>query len=252
MLEFREIKVQYGAKLILDRISFQVQPCRMTVLVGRNGCGKSTLLAALNQQIPYSGKMLVEDADCAEMDARARARKIAILPQTIPAPHITVEEVVRFGRNPHLDFLGRIKNDDEVFTAQAMHDADVTALRDRFADTLSGGERQRVYLAMVLAQNTPVICLDEPTAHMDQMHEAEFLELLTRMKKRGKSILVVVHDLSLATHYADDLVVIDQTKLVFAGDKQCCLRERVLEKTFGVRRYTVTDHGMERYFFSAY
>lgn len=252
MLEFRDVTVQYGTNVILDQISFQVCSGRMTVLVGRNGCGKSTLLAALNQQIPYTGTICTGELDCASMDAKKRARSIAILPQTIPAPHLTAEEVVAFGRSPHLDFLGRMTEKDKLAVEQALRDADIEILRNRFVDTLSGGERQRVYLAMILAQDTPLICLDEPTAHMDQKHESAFFDLLTVLKEKGKSILVIVHDLSLAAHYADDLIVIDQSKVVFAGDREQCLQKKVLEKTFGVYRYCVSERGETRNFFSAY
>ena len=117
-------------------------------------------------------------------------------------------------------------------------------------DTLSGGEKQRAALAMILAQNTPIALLDEPTAHMDLSHEAAFLQMLTSLKqKKKKTFLVVLHDLTVAAQYADDFVVLDGGRLVFAGTKQECLDGEILEKTFSLKRYTVGEEG--RIFFSA-
>ena len=248
MLEFNAVCAGYGEKQVLKNVSFQLRPHRLTALVGRNGSGKSTLLACVNQQIPYSGEIRAGEKNLALLPSKERAKTVAILPQMMPTPHVPVKEMVAFGRNPYLDFTGRLTETDKAAVEAALADASALDLAERYADTLSGGELQRVRLGMILAQNTPIALLDEPTAHMDQTHEAEFLRLLTDLKeRRKKTFLVILHDLTLAAEYADDFVVLDDGKAVFFGTKEECLDREVLEKTFGLRRYTVED----RIFFAA-
>lgn len=248
MLEFERVCVRFGEKQVLQDVRFAVRPHRLTALIGRNGSGKSTLLACANQQISYTGKILDGEKNLALLPPRERAKTVAILPQTMPAPHVTAREMVAFGRNPYLDFTGRLTEKDRQVIASALTDANAEDLSERYTDTLSGGELQRVRLAMVLAQNTPIALLDEPTAHMDQCHEAAFLDLLTELKKRKKkTFLVVLHDLTLAAEYADDIVVLEEGRVVFSGTKEDCLDREIIEKTFGVKRYQAEN----KIFFSA-
>lgn len=239
MLEFKNVSVRFGRKQALEDVSFSLRPHRLTVLVGRNGSGKSTLLNCANQQIPYTGEILEGEKNLALLSPRERAKTISILPQTMPAPHITAREMVAFGRNPYLDFTGRLTDKDRSAVEAALADANAADLAERYADTLSGGELQRVRLAMILAQNTPIALLDEPTAHMDQCHEGDFLEMLTDLKRRRKkTFLVILHDLTLAAEYADDVVVLEEGRVVFGGTKEDCLARGIIEKTFGLKRYT--------------
>lgn len=248
MLELREVSVRYGKTKILENVSLKLRPHRLTVLVGRNGSGKSTLLACVNQQIPYTGEILEGEKNLALIPPRERAKTLAVLPQTLPAPHVTAYEMASFGRNPYLDFTGRLTEKDRQTVSAALEDVGAGDLAQRYVDTLSGGERQRIQLAMILAQNTPIALLDEPTAHMDQGCEASFLELLRELKQRKKkTFLVILHDLTLAAEYADDILVLDGGKVVFSGTKEACLEGEVIEKTFGVKRYTAEG----KMFFSA-
>lgn len=248
MLEFKNVSVRFGRKQALKDVSFSLRPHRLTVLLGRNGSGKSTLLNCTNQQIPYTGTIWEGEKNLALLSGRERAKMLAILPQTMPAPHITAREMVAFGRNPYLDFTGRMTDKDRSAVEAALADTNAADLAERYADTLSGGELQRVRLAMILAQNTPIALLDEPTAHMDQCHEGDFLEMLTDLKRRRKkTFLVILHDLTLAAEYADDLVVLDDGEVVFAGSKEDCLTQGIIEGVFGVKRYTAEG----KIFFSA-
>jgi iron complex transport system ATP-binding protein len=229
-------------------VSFALRPRRLTVLVGRNGAGKSTLFGCVNQQLPYGGAITQGERNLAAIPPRDRAKSIAILPQSLPSPHITGRELACLGRNPYLDFTGRLTAADKQTVEAALRDADALPLAERYVDTLSGGEKQRILLAMILAQNTPIALLDEPTAHLDLGYEAAFLDLLQRLKKeRKKTFLLILHDLNLAVQYADDLIVLDAGRVAFAGSREACLEQKVLEKIFGLRRYTVED----RIFFGA-
>ena len=183
MLEIKNLSVRLGNRQILSDVSFSVRPHRLTVLVGRNGAGKSTLLSCVNQQIPYTGTITEGEKNLALLPPRERAKSVAILPQSLPSPHITGREMAALGRNPYLDFTGRLTENDKRAVENALRDADALELAERYADTLSGGEKQRVLLAMILAQNTPIALLDEPTAHMDLSNESSFLELRQNLKK---------------------------------------------------------------------
>ena len=252
MLILRNLSVRLDGKQILDDVSFTLRPHRLSALVGRNGSGKSTLLSCVNQQIPYTGEILEGEKNLALLPPKERAKAVAILPQTLPAPHITAREMVSFGRNPYLDFTGRLTEKDKQAVRDALREANAEALAERYVDTLSGGERQRVALAMILAQNTPIALLDEPTAHMDQSQEAAFLQRLTELKQtRKKTFLVVLHDLTLAARYADDLIVLEEGKLIFSGTKEDCLQQEILEKSFSLRRYTFEEVGEKQIFFAA-
>lgn len=252
MLQFHNISARYGEKEVLHEVSFSLRPHRLTVLLGPNGSGKSTLLRCLNQELPYTGTITEGEKNLALLPPKERARTVAILPQTMPAAHIRGEELAAFGRSPYLDLTGRLSEKDREMVTRGLTDADALDLRDRYVDTLSGGERQRVNLAMILAQNTPIALLDEPTAHMDQSYEAAFLRRLTQIKhQRKKTFLVILHDLTLAAEFADDLVVLDRGRVCFAGTKEDCLKQNVLEQTFSVRRFTVQENGEEHIFFSA-
>lgn len=248
MLQLHNVSVRYGAKYILNDVSLALRPHRLTVMVGQNGSGKSTLLACVNQQIPYTGQIVEGEKNMALISLRERAKSLAILPQNLPSPHVTAYEMAAFGRNPYLDFTGRLTEKDKQIVTAALADVGASELGARYVDTLSGGEQQRVRLAMILAQNTPIALLDEPTSHMDQRSEATFLELLRDLKcRKKKTFLVVIHDLTLAAEYADDLIVLEEGRVVFSGTKEDCLEREIIEKTFGLKRYTVEG----KVFFSA-
>lgn len=249
MLELHKISAGYGGKPVLKEVSFRLRPNRITALVGPNGSGKSTLLSCINQQLPYTGTIREGEKNLARLSPRERAKRLAILPQTLPLPHITVREMVGFGRNPYLDFTGRLTEGDQEAVANALRDTGTEALAGRYVDTLSGGEKQRVALAMILAQNTPIALLDEPGAHLDLKHQAAFLELLKRQEE--KTFLVILHDLTAAVRYADDILVLDRGELLFAGTREECLEQEILEKTFGLRRFALEEQGEKRYFFTA-
>ena len=251
MLSFRNVSVRLDHKMILRDISFDLRPNRLTALLGRNGSGKSTLLSCVNRQVRYTGEIRYDEEDLAGIAPMERAKRIAYLPQMLPAPRIPGEEMAAFGRNPYLDFTGRLTRDDREIVSEALREANAETLASRYVSTLSGGERQRIALAMILAQNTPVSLLDEPTAHMDQTHEAAFLRTLRKMKEeKNKTFLVALHDLNLAAEFADDVILLEGGKLVFAGTKEACLEQRILEKTLSLRRYTVEDSGRQKFFFS--
>ena len=240
MIEFHDISLRFGRKTVLSGVSFAMPERGITVLAGPNGSGKTTLLSCVNGQQRYSGKILFRGEDLNTVPPQQRAKRIALLPQAMPAPHVTAFELAAFGRSPHLGISGKLTENDKEKVWAALKKVRADDLADRYVDTLSGGERQRVNLAMILAQDTPCILLDEPTAHLDPACTAEFVERLLPLKKE-KSILLVLHDLSLAVTVADYVAVLEAGRLRFFGAKDACLQENVFEKVFRVRRFTDGD-----------
>ena len=251
MLNFHGVGVSFGTRRVLDQVSFALAPHKLTALVGRNGSGKSTLISCMNREISYTGTITISGKDIAQMKRRACARQIAILPQVLPAPAVTVEELVTFGRNPYLDFGKRQTDTDRQIVRDAMEEIGIMHLRHRLLPNLSGGEKQKAYLAMILAQQTDVAVLDEPTTYMDMEYETAFFQLLQALKEeKGMTLLVVMHNLSQAVRYADEIVVLDEGHIRFSGDTQACVNEGVLEAVFHVQKHQISEAGKSFVFFT--
>ena len=195
--------------------------------------------------------MRYESAWWMAMTPRERAQRMAILPQTLPAPAVSVAELAVFGRNPYLDFGRRMTPTDRRLVEEALERVGIAALRDKLLTELSGGERQKAYLAMILAQDTDVLLLDEPTTYMDMEYEAAFFRLLKALQaEKGVTLLVILHDLSQAMRYADRIVVLDAGRVRFAGDTRACAAGGVLEAVFRVRQRPIADGDGEWIFFT--
>lgn len=236
MLEVKKLSVTLSKREILSDLSFSLKAGSFTALIGKNGSGKSTLLRTLGG-CPYTGEIRLDGCPLRTLPPRERARRVAILPQVLAAPHMRVEELVTLGREPHRSPLARPNEEDLTAVRRAMEETDTLPLRNRYLDEISGGERQRAYLAMILAQDTPLCLLDEPTTYLDLSVCARFLELLSRIRaERGKTLLVAMHDLNAALRYADHILLLDGGKIAFFGTAEECLSTDVIERTFSVRR----------------
>lgn len=248
MLKTEGLSVLYGKKRILAPLSFHLKRGSFTAVLGKNGSGKSTLLSALGGALPYEGTILLAGEELSSLSPQNRARQIALLPQHLPAPAFTVRELAEKGRAPHLDLAFRLRKEDRAAADAALRRVGVSHLASRRLDTLSGGERQLAFLAAALAQSTPLLCLDEPTAFLDMEKESAFLETLLRLQQEeGKTVLTVMHDLAAAVRYADTVLILDGGELAFFGSTTECLDRGMIEKVFSLRRYTAHD----RIFFAA-
>lgn len=236
MLEAAGLGVTLGNRQILSDVSFSLRRGTFTALLGRNGSGKSTLAACLRQELRYTGQLTLAGQPIASFSPRALSRRIASLPQSLPCPPVTVAELAAFGRNPYLGIHRASSPADRDAVEQALARTGMLPLRDRMLPTLSGGERQRAFLAMTLAQDTELLVLDEPTTHLDLDAEAAFLHLLRELRQEGKTLLVILHNLSLAVKYADALVILDEGRCVCAAPTAECLTTGILESVFHVRR----------------
>lgn len=252
MLELRNVSVTCGKQNILRDVSFSAEKGKFTALIGKNGSGKSTIVSCINRIMPYRGRIIIDEKDISSMSMRERACTVAVMPQILASPHITVEELVSFGRNPYIGIGERFSEKDAIMVEKAMRDVKIYDLKRKHVNCLSGGERQKVFFAMILAQDTPVIVLDEPTAYMDMEYEGIFLEMLCSIKKeRNRTLLVIMHDLTDAVRYADNIVMLDNGKTVFAGDTHECIENGMIEKVFGIKKYVSCENGERRIFFTS-
>ena len=238
MLKINSLGVTLGKKEILKDVNLNVKPHAITAVIGKNGSGKSTLVSAINGTVPYTGQIAFADQDIRLITQRERAKLISVLPQTLTAPHITVEELVKMGRNPYVDIGRRFTPQDTAAVEKALEFMDMADKRLDYVDNLSGGERQKAYLAMILAQQTRLLLLDEPATYMDISYERQFMETLKNLQKTShKTVVVVMHNLSTAVRFADRIAVMDGGRLIFEGTTAECLEKQFIEKTFGVKKY---------------
>ncbi len=238
MLEFKNLSIQYrGAPPLLADVSFTLD-AGITALLGRNGVGKTSLLHAVLDEVPYTGEILLNGNSIAQIPARERAKMLSLLPQRLPAPALTVTEVISLGFSP---FCTRLGEKEQQTVREILKTLQISHLLDRPASTLSGGERQRVFLGMMLAQNAPVWLLDEPATYLDAKHHATLCDVLRAEREKGKCILLVMHDLTRALALADRVLLLDEGKLAFDGTPDACVEARIPERIFSLTRYDAVD-----------
>jgi iron complex transport system ATP-binding protein len=239
------VEVMAGGRL--DGVTLEVPAGGWTILIGPNGAGKSTLLRAVAGLVEHGGTITVAGRDLRALAPRPRARLLASVPQSpLLPPDMTVAEYVLLGRTPHVGMLGRIGAADREAAAAASERLDLGSLADRRLTELSGGERQRAVLARAVAQDAPVLLLDEPTTALDVGRQQEVLELVGELRaERGLTVLGAMHDLTLAGQYADRLALLDHGRLVAHGRPAEVLTEQRIERHYRARvRVTTVDDAL--------
>ena len=232
MLKIQSLSVSYGLHRILHDISFNVQSGEVLALIGPHGAGKSTLLSAASGVIPYPGHVRTNGDDFASLSPIQRAKYIATVPQAVSMPPAyTVWETVLLGRTPYLGFLGQPSQKDEEIARQSLQRVSALQFADRRVGELSGGEQQRILLARALCQSTPILLLDEPTAHLDLQYQVGLLELVSELAHKDHlAVLVALHDLNLAAHYADRIALMVAGNIKAMGKpKEVLLPELIAE-----------------------
>ncbi|MCI8442857.1 MAG: ABC transporter ATP-binding protein [Provencibacterium sp.] len=249
MIEFRKVCAGYGGRPVLHRLNLQVHPGEVLALIGPNGCGKSTLLRAAARQLPLEGgEILLNGRDIRQFERTEFARTAAFLPQQAQSPPaITVSSLVCYGRFPYLGLSRRLHKADREAVQRAMERTGTADWAQRELRALSGGERQRVYIAMALAQGTETIFLDEPTTYLDMRYQFELLELIRELKKEGKTIVMVLHDLSLALRYSDRAALMENGQIAACDIPQALAEGGQLDRVFRI----VTHRQGDCYFFTA-
>ncbi|MGJ8582012.1 MAG: ABC transporter ATP-binding protein [Psychromonas sp.] len=233
---------------IVKGVNLTIQPGKMSILIGSNGCGKSTLLKCLARVLPpISGQVRLNGKPIHQQPAKQVAKMMALLPQGPIAPEgLSVKELVSQGRYPHQSFLKQWSKEDEQAVIQAMQQANIEALADRSISDLSGGQRQRCWIAMVLAQQTDIILLDEPTTYLDLKVQVDLLNLLqTLAHQHQRTLVVVLHELNLAATYADHLIMMKEGKVYVQGTPEQVFNAENIQAVFGLTAKVIRDPDSE-------
>ena len=243
-LHTEQISVAYHQRAVVQALDVSIPDGSFTVIVGANGCGKSTLLRALARVlVPTSGRVVLDGQEIRSLSSKEVARRLGLLPQGPIAPEgISVGDLVARGRYPHQSLFRQWSPDDDAAVADAMATTGVADLADAYLDELSGGQRQRVWLAMTLAQETPIMLLDEPTTFLDVAHQIEVLDLCAELHERkGRTLVVVLHDLNLACRYASHVIAMKDGAIVAEGRPEDIVTAELVEQVFGLRCQIIAD-----------
>lgn len=232
-----DLTLAYERRVVAENLAVEIPDGSFTVIVGPNACGKSTLLKALARTLrPHRGSVLLDGHDIRSLPSKAVARTLGLLPQTSIAPDgITVADLVARGRYPHQGLLRQWSSDDERIVAESMSATGVADLATAYVDELSGGQRQRVWIAMALAQQTPLLLLDEPTTYLDIAHQLDVLDLCARLHAdQGRTLVAVLHDLNHAARYATHLIAMRDGRIVAEGKPAEVVTAELIEEVFGL------------------
>ncbi|WP_300382654.1 ATP-binding cassette domain-containing protein [Clostridium sp.] len=227
MIEIKNLSKSYNGKKVVKDVSFNIEKGKITSFIGPNGAGKSTVLSMIARLLDIdSGEVIIDGKNINSWDNKELSKKISILKQSNNiSVRLTIKDLVSFGRFPYCE--GRLKTEDEDYVSEALEYMKLTNIQDKYLDELSGGQRQRAFIAMIIAQNTDYIMLDEPLNNLDMNHSVEMMKLLRRMvDDLGKTIIIVIHDINFASCYSDNIVALRNGELLM--DKSC--DEMITEK----------------------
>jgi iron complex transport system ATP-binding protein len=244
-LALDRVSVTLGGARVVNQLSAHVENGEWVALIGPNGAGKTTALRAVAGLVDFDGAVRILGDDAEALARKEVARRVALVPQVPLIPgNITVREYVLLGRTPHLGYFGSERRVDQVEANAALEQLDLTAFALRRLDTLSGGERQRATLARALAQDAPILLLDEPTAALDVGRQQQVLELVDTLRtSRGLTVLSTMHDLTLAGQYADRLLLLDGGRLVASGGAEEVLTRALITEHYGAEVEVVDAPG---------
>ncbi|GAB1158149.1 MULTISPECIES: ABC transporter ATP-binding protein [unclassified Paenibacillus] len=233
MVEVRNVSKQYGGVRVVDDVSLNIAKGKITSFIGPNGAGKSTLLSMITRLIGKdTGQVLIEGKEIEGWKSKELSKKISVLKQSNHINiRLTVEDLVAFGRFPYSQ--GRLTPEDRQWIQEAIDYMDLGPYRKRYLDELSGGQRQRAYIAMVIAQNTEYILLDEPLNNLDMKHSVQIMKVLRKMvDELGKTIVIVIHDINFASCYSDYIVALKEGRVVQEGKTEDIIDTEVLQQVY--------------------
>ncbi|RCX00521.1 ABC transporter ATP-binding protein [Marinomonas foliarum] len=236
-LSTHSVALGYDQTIITDNLSIDIPEGKFSIIVGPNGCGKSTLLRALSRLLPpKSGQVRLNSQDIHALPTREVAKILGLLPQSAIAPDgIKVVDLVARGRFPHQKWFQPWREQDQIAVESAMKATGIMEFAQHHVDQLSGGQKQRVWVAMALAQETPLLLLDEPTTYLDIAHQIELMDLFQDLnRQQGHTMVAVLHDLNHACRYADNLIAMKEGKIITSGAPKDIVTEALIEDVFGL------------------
>ncbi|MFJ5624274.1 ABC transporter ATP-binding protein [Peribacillus loiseleuriae] len=250
-MEIKEISFSYNRKTnLLDSVNAEIEHGKITTIIGPNGSGKSTLLGVMSRNYsPHSGEVLLDGKAISQYKPKEFARKLAVVHQQNEAPwDITVEKLIGFGRLPHKSFLSQNHEEDEKAIEWALSCTNLHTKRKKTLEQLSGGERQRVWIAMTLAQRTPMLFLDEPTTYLDIYYQIEVLELIKELNEvHGLTIVMVLHDINQAIRYSDKIIIMNNGNIVKSGHPYDVITTSMVKTIYGVDVVIQSDPDVGQY-----
>ncbi len=243
-LSAQDLTLGFGGNVIIDDINLDIPKGKVSVLIGANGCGKSTILRSLARLLkPMDGNIVLDGENITTMKTKDIAKKLAILPQSPITPEgLTVQELVNLGRHPYRGFTKKWTTEDDEAVQHALELTNMLSLKDKLVDSLSGGQRQRAWIALTLAQQTDIILLDEPTTYLDLTHQIDVLDLLFDLnEKDGRTIVMVLHDLNLASRYAHHIIAVKDKKIFAQGKPEEIITSELVHEVFQMKCSVACD-----------
>lgn len=235
MIEVKNLTKKYGNKTVVDDVSFNIEKGKITSFIGPNGAGKSTVLSMISRIMNKdNGTVIIDGTELEKWNDTELAKKLSILKQSNNINvRLTIREIVSFGRYPHCE--GRLKEEDIKYVDEAIAYMELTDIQDRYLDELSGGQRQRAYIAMVLAQNTEYVFLDEPLNNLDMKHSVSMMKVFRRLvDELNKTVVIVMHDINFASVYSDNIVVLKNGKLAKNDTTENIINKETLENIYEI------------------
>ncbi|WFA10081.1 ABC transporter ATP-binding protein [Tissierella sp. Yu-01] len=243
-IQGHNLTLGYENNIIIDDVSIEFPMNKITILIGANGCGKSTMLRSFARLLkPTSGDIELNGRSISSLSNKQISKELAILPQSpVVSGSITVRELVEMGRFPYQNWRNKLDKKDNEMIEKALKDTNMIEFSDRTLDSLSGGQRQRVWIAMVLAQDTDIILLDEPTTYLDVTYQIDILDLVYKLnKEEGKTIVMVLHDLNLSCRYADHIIALKNKKIYKQGTPEEVVTKEVVKHIFDMDCEIIKD-----------
>lgn len=233
MVEVQNVSKKYGSKTVLDNVSLSITKGKITSFIGPNGAGKSTLMSVMSRLSEQDdGRVYLDGVEIGQYKSKELAKKISILKQTNHIHlQLTVRELVSFGRFPYSQ--GRLSKEDEYYIDEAIRYVTLEDLQHEYIHQLSGGQRQRAFIAMIIAQNTEYILLDEPLNNLDMKHSVQIMKILRRLvDELHKTIVIVIHDINFASSYSDYIVALKDGEIMKEGKTNDVIQEDVLKSIY--------------------
>ena len=234
MITIKNLSAGYSETPVLNNINLNIKKSSFNAIIGPNGCGKTTLLKSIIRLIDSDGEILINNKNIAALSANDLAKQIAYISQNKNIPDISVERMVLNGRFPYLKYPRRYSKNDYRITNQQIDTLGLTSYRDKSMLKLSGGTQQKVFIAMALAQDTPIILMDEPTSFLDISHQIMLMELARELTKNNKTILMVLHDIRLAMKYCDNIILMSEGNVYSEGSPEYILARKDIDTVFNI------------------